>query len=516
MSSPTDENEFFRQATLRICGSLDLDIGLARFLGFVKAYLPADAVSLSVYDEERHEGRIYASAGPPELQAQSRITPLPKEIWEEFVTKLREGPEIEITNDLDVAGRAYQVAYRTIWSRDTNVSLLGMHLELDAERLGFFMMQARGKNRFLERHARLLSLLHEPCAVAMANCIQHEEVLRLQEMLKDDNRFLQQQLRRISGETIIGADFGLRFVMQLVRQVATTDSPVLLLGETGAGKEVIANAIHTTSNRNDGPFIKVNCGAIPESLIDSELFGHEKGAFTGATSRHRGRFERASGGTIFLDEVGELPPQAQVRLLRVLQNREIERVGGTRSIPVDVRVISATHRDLRTMVQEGRFREDLWFRLNVFPIRIPPLRDRKEDIAALVHFFMEQKSRELKIPRSEGVAPGALERLTGYDWPGNVRELQNVVERELILRQGRMLLFTELGQGAAGAGPVAESGGVETLDAAQTRAIREALAVARGRVEGREGAAALLAVHPSTLRARMRKLGIVFGRQSGG
>ncbi|HTP05168.1 MAG TPA: sigma-54 dependent transcriptional regulator, partial [Nitrospirota bacterium] len=215
--------------------------------------------------------------------------------------------------------------------------------------------------------------------------LRHQEVSRLKDMLADDNRYLQRQLLSVSGSEIMGADFGLKAVMNMVRQVAPLDSPVLLMGETGTGKEVIATAIHRFSPRREGPFIRVNCGAIPDSLIDSELFGHEKGAFTGAISQKRGRFERAHKGTIFLDEIGELPPQAQVRLLNVLQDREIERVGGTESIPVDIRILSATNRNLQAMVASGQFREDLWFRLNVFPIMIPPLRQRKEDIPALVH-----------------------------------------------------------------------------------------------------------------------------------
>ncbi len=216
-------------------------------------------------------------------------------------------------------------------------------------------------------------------------------------MLADDNRYLHRELFRLAGDEIVGADFGLKGAMEMVRQVASLNSPVLLLGETGVGKDVIANAIHYSSPRKDGPFVKVNCGAIPETLLDSELFGHEKGAFTGALSQRRGRFERANKGTIFLDEIGELPSQAQVRMLRVLQYKEIERVGGTNPISVDIRLIAATNRDLEEMVRAKQFREDLWFRLNVFPIRIPPLRERREDIPALVRHFIERKSRELRL-----------------------------------------------------------------------------------------------------------------------
>ena len=232
--------------------------------------------------------------------------------------------------------------------------------------------------------------------------------------------------------------------MENARLVADQGSPVLLTGDTGAGKEIIANFIHRNSLRKDGPFIKVNCGAIPDTLVDSELFGHEKGAFTGAEKPKKGRFERADGGTIFLDEIGELPFQAQVRLLRVLQNKVIERVGGTEAIPVNIRIIAATHRNLEKLVAAGQFREDLWFRLNVFPIQIPPLRSRRSDIPALVDHFIEKKARELNIHVKPSFSPDAMERLIAYEWPGNVRELENVIERELILSKGEALTFQNI------------------------------------------------------------------------
>jgi len=261
-------------------------------------------------------------------------------------------------------------------------------------------------------------------------------VLRYQAILLDDRRFLNRELCGDTADEIIGSNTGLRNVMEMVRQVAPLNNTVLLLGETGTGKEVIANAIHFLSPRKDGPFIKVNCGALPESLIDSELFGHERGAFTGAVVESRGRFERAEGGTIFLDEIGELPPAAQVRLLRVLQHREVERVGAKRPIQVNIRVIAATHRNLQNMIAEGRFREDLWYRLSGFPIFVPPLRQRKEDVPALIRHFVTLKSRELGIGLPPSVAPGALTRLMDNSWPGNVRELENLVERELIRHRG--------------------------------------------------------------------------------
>jgi len=304
--------------------------------------------------------------------------------------------------------------------------------------------------------------------------------------------------------------------MEMVRQVAPLNSPVLLLGETGVGKDVIANAIHYSSPRKDSPFVKVNCGAIPETLLDSELFGHEKGAFTGALSLRRGRFERADRGTLFLDEIGELPAQAQVRMLRVLQYKEMERVGGTSPISLDIRLIAATNRNLEEMVKAKEFREDLWFRLNVFPIRIPPLRERKEDIPALVRYFLDRKSRELKLPASPLLGRGAIDHLMAYSWPGNVRELENLLERALILSRGEPLTFNDLGgEKLKGGSFTAVPSPDESLklDEVMSRHIQRVLEMTKGKVHGKGGAAELLGINPSTLRNRMNQLRIPYGRR---
>jgi len=306
--------------------------------------------------------------------------------------------------------------------------------------------------------------------------------------------------------------------MEMVRQVAPLNNTVLILGETGTGKEMIANAIHFSSPRRNGPFITVNCGALPENLIDSELFGHERGAFSGAVAESRGRFERADGGTIFLDEVGELPPNAQVRLLRVLQNREVERVGGKRPIPVDIRVIAATHRNLQNMVAEGSFREDLWYRLSGFPILVPPVRQRKEDVPALTRNFVTVRSRDLGIGVPPSIAPGALQRLMEYGWPGNVRELENVVERELILHRGGSLTFSTILPGPEQKNmPLVASNSCLlyplNLDEANAVHITEVLKLAKGKIDGPGGAAEMLGINPSTLRSRLGKLGICYRRR---
>ena len=369
---------------------------------------------------------------------------------------------------------------------------------------------------YTEEHAQLFALLREPFSIAIANAVKHQEITELKDQLASDNRDLNRRLfTRVVGE-VVGSERGLQNVMQMVHQVSSLNNTVLLLGETGVGKEVVANAIHHSSQRKNGPFIKVNCGAIPDTLIDSELFGHEKGSFTGAVSRKRGMFERADRGTIFLDEIGELPIQAQVRLLRVLQSREIERVGGTHPVKLDIRVIAATHQNLDNMVKEGRFREDLFFRLNVFPIQIPPLRQRKEDISAFIEHFLVRKSEDLGITPQLSLSSFDLETLLEYDWPGNVRELGNFVERALIQqRSGAILpdsgrLDSDREIQSVELSKIQESS-LFYKDAVSEH-FQKVLAITGGKINGPEGAAALMGMPPSTLRNKMDKLGIKYGR----
>jgi len=514
-----DENEFFRQATLRISSSLSIETAMRRCMDYLNGYLPVSGMSFVLYDPGLNIGRILAAIWPPGMKIPDQTVPLPKEYWHRFKEEWAKDSSIRIINDIEAEPSHIRQAFSMVFPPDT--SHIHLDLELEKKRLGGLGLFAEGKNRYSPLHARLIALLHEPFTVALSNILQHQEILRLKDMLADDNRYLHQQMHQMTGDTIIGADFGLGSVMEMVRQVAPLNSPVLLMGETGTGKEIIANAIHFASQRRNNPYITVNCGAVPENLIDSELFGHEKGAFTGAISRKRGRFERAHSGTIFLDEIGELPAAAQVRLLRVLQQHEIERVGGTESIPVDVRIISATHQNLPEMVSRGTFREDLWFRLNVFPIMIPPLRRRIEDIPALVNHFIEKKSRELKITERPALAGDALEQLQGYHWPGNVRELENLVERALILNQitdsSRKLRFEPLGAPPVlQKNKIAERGDavILPLEKMIEDHIQKALKHTGGKVEGTQGAARLLGVHPSTLRGRMKKLGIPYGRSA--
>jgi len=316
--------------------------------------------------------------------------------------------------------------------------------------------------------------------------------------------YLVDEIRTDHGfKEIVGEAEILRELLEKLELVAATDSSVLILGETGTGKELVARAIHDRSPRSERPLVKVNCAAIPKDLVESELFGHEKGAFTGATEQRKGRFELANEGTIFLDEVGELPPETQAKLLRVLQDQEFERVGGTRSIHADVRVIAATNRDLAAEVKSGAFRSDLYYRLNVFPVTVPALRERRTDIPLLVRHFLDKAARKIG-KRLEGVAPEFLEEAMRYDWPGNVRELENVVERAVILSRGPLLELREpLGSNDPATAP---AGG--TLEEVERAHITSVLERTGWVIEGPRGAAAILGLNPSTLRGRMRKLDI--------
>nr|WP_320049168.1 sigma 54-interacting transcriptional regulator [uncultured Desulfuromonas sp.] len=504
------KDEFFREVTLRICSSLELKTALSRAFEHLRDYFPLDSLSLDIPDRNLSSIRQIALASGSEKRKEA-IIPLPKELWN-WLMELRD-PLILSDPNQNERIRAFSPLIKLQGFSD-----LSLPLRIEDKLIGFLVLRVKGKNKYTKEHAELLASVVEPFAIALNNALAHEAEIKYREILLDDNRFFNRELLAHSDEEVIGASSGLANVMEMVRQVAPRSNTVLLMGETGTGKEVIANAIHFASSRKEGPFIKVNCGAIPESLIDSELFGHEKGAFTGATSEKRGRFERANGGTIFLDEIGELPPQAQVRLLRVLQNREIERVGGVKPIPVDIRVIAATHRDLVEMVSNNDFREDLWFRLNVFPIMVPPLRLRKEDIPALTRHFVAVKSHEVGLAIPPEIAPGALEQLINYRWPGNVRELENVVERELICHRSGQLSFNDLVPGERSSTPDA---GVDrqantplNLDQAMARHISSVLNKTDGKIHGPGGAAELLGINPSTLRARMNKLGVKYGRRS--
>lgn len=332
------------------------------------------------------------------------------------------------------------------------------------------------------------------------------EVKQLKSRLQAENIYLQEEIKldHNFGEIITGSD-GFKKALAGVQQVASTDATVLILGETGTGKELVARAVHSISPRNDRPLVKVNCAALPANLIESELFGHEKGAFTGALSRKIGRFELADRGTIFLDEIGDLPLELQAKLLRVLQEKEFERLGNPRPIKVDVRVIAATNRDLKSAITAGSFREDLFYRLNVFPIALPPLRERKEDVPLLVRHFARKYAQKVgkvidKIPQK------VVSALQAYSWPGNVRELQNIIERAAILSRGSTLQLEEMLELVQATDTQARPS--LTLEDVERNHILKVLEETGWRIEGKQGAAVRLALNPSTLRSRIEKLNI--------
>ncbi len=374
------------------------------------------------------------------------------------------------------------------WSEDT-IELLKIVGEMFANALERKRAEEALKESFIQ--------------LSKKNC----EIEELKNRLQAENIYLREEIRTEHNfEEIIGESQSLKNVLRKVEQVAPTDATVLIQGETGTGKELIARAIHNLSPRGDRPLIKVNCGAISAGLVESELFGHEKGAFTGAIQRRVGRFELANDSTIFLDEIGELHQDTQVKLLRVLQEGEFERVGSSQTIKVNVRVIAATNRDLKKAVEEGKFRPDLYYRLNVFPILIPPLRERKDDIELLVNYFAAKYSNKLG-KKVEAILKKTMDALISYHWPGNVRELENVIERAVILTYGKTLEVDDL----LDIRPLEtdpHNSRLETLEDAERSHILRALEKTNWVIDGNRGAALVLGINPGTLRSRMKKLGI--------
>jgi PAS domain S-box-containing protein len=425
------------------------------------------------------------SGGPvPWLEARSRIHPQDLSVFDEHKERvIRERAELECDFRLVLPDGSVKYAHcvsRPVLNASGEViELVGSILDVTEQRQAKTALEAA-----------------------------FEEIKRLKDELYRENLVLKEEIDQASMfEEIVGTSDALRRVLVQVAKVAPADSTVLLIGETGTGKELVARAIHKRSQRAPKTFVSVNCAAIPAGLIASELFGHEKGAFTGATQRHLGRFELADGGTLFLDEVGDLPSETQVALLRVLQERRLERVGGTQSISVDVRIIAATNRDLKAAVNSGAFRNDLFYRLNVFPIVIPALRDRKDDLPLLVEYLTERYASKAG-KKIKKIQKRTLELFQDYDWPGNIRELQNIIERAVILCDGEILSVDESWLQSESM-PRTEAGRLARLGPEQERKLIEAaLAESRGRIGGPSGAAAKLGIPRSTLESKIRKLGI--------
>jgi formate hydrogenlyase transcriptional activator len=369
--------------------------------------------------------------------------------------------------------------------------------------IGLAVFCRRAPREFTPDHVQTLKSVAPPIGVALANALANERIRDLHDQLEAQNLAVREQTGRTVFDEIVGWSAALHRVLNAIDQVAPTDTTVLLTGETGTGKELIVRAIHKRSRRRQGPLIGVHCASVPQTLLASELFGHERGAFTGASDRRRGRFEQANGGTLFLDEIGELPGDMQVMLLRVLQERVFERLGGSQTIHTDVRVVAATNRDLDEEVRAGRFRSDLLYRLNVFPIRLPPLRERSEDIPHLVaHLAAKHGGRVGKTINR--IDPRSMKLLVSHHWPGNVRELENVVERAVILSTNGVL---KLDRGSFPNTPISGDLDVE-LRHHERETIEAALTASAGKVAGSKGAAARLGMAPSTLEFRIKRLGI--------
>jgi transcriptional regulator with GAF, ATPase, and Fis domain len=507
--------EVWREA----CRHIDIGQSASNFAQILRPHMPLARVVIRLWDPQHARLKTVAVGGVWGGEAESSaVTEMPAAqakrfvIWASRTGVVRRGRRKSLTGEVSL-----------VIPDDIDGDALVAPLASQAELLGFVVFTAKSGVWFEEKHVEMLESLREPFSVALENDRRIHEMAALREAAEADRRSLLHRLGRTDiTDRVIGAESGLRLVMERVELVSRSDVPVLILGETGSGKEIIARAIHNHGPRREGPFIRVNCGAIPAELIDAQLFGHERGSFTGAEQSRQGWFERADGGTLFLDEIGELPLEAQVRFLRVLQDGFVERVGGHQSIRVDVRIVAATHRDLAAMVRENRFREDLWYRIAVFPILLPPLRDRKGDIPDLVgHLAHKAATRFGLAPVSPTAADIRL--LETYDWPGNIRELGAVIDRAAILGDGKTLEVAAAlgisGSPAPRAGAAAPSspltiasttpeGEFLTLDQAMRRHIEAALAATHGRIEGPRGAARLLQINPHTLRARMRKLGI--------
>jgi hydrogenase-4 transcriptional activator len=520
-----------------VCRHLEIHESVERLLPRLADQIPLDALVIRRIDRQRSHLETVACglarAGTPipagkTVLNEQELTHLLKWCEQGGVASRRNG---NVTPDLRrraASRRLVEFPAGWVESLPNEAQLLvGPLASEQGTPLGLILVVGQDRP-FSQRHIDVVQQLLEPFAAALENDSRLREMQSLREALEADKQALLSRLdRQDITDSIVGAETGLRPVMERVEQVAASDVPILILGETGSGKEVVARAIHQRSRRASGPILRVNCGAIPPELIDSELFGHERGSFTGAAATRNGWFERANGGTLFLDEIGELPLAAQVRMLRVLQDGSFERVGGHTPITVDVRLVAATNADLPALIAQGKFREDLWYRINVFPIHLPPLRQRPADIPAFAAHFAARAGKRLG-GRALAPTPTDVALLSAYPWPGNVRELAAVIERAVILGNGRRLEIAQaLGTPASNEAPSpvpmavegplppqgsSESAAIVTLDDAMLRHIESTLAATFGRVEGPFGAARLLGINPHTLRSRMRKLGIDWTR----
>ena len=476
----------------------ELFSAIAEVLGRV---IPFDRLSLSLYDAAAKVLRLVTYAGPYRRDDYSpigRVLELnDSPVGQAFVSQkpvLR--GDLEVERQTSSEERAFAHGFRAMCS---------LPLIVRGNSIGGITVGSLTKNRYTDEDTQFLMEVANQVAIAVDNMKSYEEIEALKARFQSEAVYLQEEIKTEHNfEEIIGQSARMRRLLRKIEQVAPTEATVLIQGETGTGKELLARAIHDRSRRKDRPMVKVNCGSIPSGLVESELFGHEKGAFTGATQRRIGRFELAKSGTIFLDEVTELPIDTQVKLLRVLQEGEFERVGSSETIKVDVRVIAATNRDLKEVVRNGSFRDDLFYRLNVFPLEVPPLREREGDIPLLVNFFLSKFGKKLG-KELHGVSRKAMDSLTHYKWPGNIRELQNVIERAVVLATGPIL---NIDDSMIQSSDSVQEAVIDSLENVERDHIVRALNETNWVIHGKKGAAEILGINPSTLRSRMDKLGI--------
>ncbi|HJS23010.1 MAG TPA: sigma 54-interacting transcriptional regulator [Pyrinomonadaceae bacterium] len=488
-----DRSQLLLQVNNTLVSNLNLRELLKSISSSLGTVMPHEAAALTLYDESLNQLRVAAFDFPDHDGpcADGKIIPFEgNPIGEAFTTRKTTLIDYDPAN---CAGLASGCASPLIF-RDRVLGVLGI--------------KSSRPHAFSKDDAELFGQVANQVAIAVENALAYNQIESLKNKLEKEKLYLEEEIRsEYNFEEIVGSSSVLKRALQNVQTVATTGSTVLIYGETGTGKELIARAIHNLSERRERTLVKVNCAAIPTGLLESELFGHEKGAFTGAIDRRIGRFELAHQGTIFLDEVEDIPLDLQSKLLRVLQEQEFERLGSSRTMRVDVRVVAATNADLAQMVEEKKFRSDLYYRLNVFPINVPPLRERPEDIPLLVHFFANKFAQQMRRP-IESVPKETMAALVAYHWPGNIRELQNLIERAVILSRGSSLEIP-LGELKQAPKTSNHANGGSTLETVERDHILKVLGDAKWVIGGPTGAAARLGINRTTLNHRMRKLGII-------
>lgn len=543
-----DNSTFFQTLTLNISSCLEPANAWSKTFKFLTDQFPIDAISLHSFNPEMRAIQLQFLVTDNRYLELDTLLPLTdSEMRDMHVAEIgSEVINVPRCSERQVSRKHLRAVEKHLNDqKDRSYLLIVMKTEEIV--VGHLCLIGNKIDCFTSEHEHKIKQMQAPVSLALMNMQRYRQTQELKRRLDKHRLQLEGEVNLLKNRSIVGARSGLHKTMRIIQQLAGKEAPTLILGETGTGKELIADAVQQISPRADKPYVTINCGAIPDTLIDSELFGHQKGAFTGALTTKIGRFEQADGGTLFLDEVGELPLKAQVRLLRVLQNGTIERVGGQKSIKVDVRIIAATNRSLENMLQQRTFREDLYYRLNVFPINLPPLRDRSEDIPLLVRHFVSDFARRMKLSEEIQLDGKCLKQLQAYSWPGNVRELRNLVERALTISpRGPLNIASYLPQDSGwyvkeennenflsdlieqkihdilqGMDLRAPTEQVihrareqpQTLDAVMADHIRKVVEQCNNKIGGTGGAAEKLDIHPNTLRKRMEKLNIPYGNK---